>query len=129
MKVGKQINYKFGWSNLTFDLWIILHKADCNGSVSHRRNYISHLNKGYGEKFENMAEYKHEKNFKRCLSRLQIVDVNQAINHSKAIMKRNKENGLTLHEYKGYKYYKENPALMIWEVIEKILVECQLREK
>ncbi len=39
-ELGKQINYKFGYSNLTFDLWIILHKEDCNRSVSHRRNYI-----------------------------------------------------------------------------------------
>lgn len=128
-ELGKQINYKFGYSNLTFDLWIILHKVDCNGSVSHRKNYIAYLNRAYGERFENMAEFKHENNFKRCLGKLQIDDVNQAINRAKSIMKRNEESGLTLHEYKGYRYYKENPSLMIWEAIEKILVECQLREK
>lgn len=26
-----------------------------------------------------------------------------------SIMKRNKEDELALHEYKGYRYYKENP--------------------
>ncbi|OON91059.1 MAG: hypothetical protein ATN34_02455 [Epulopiscium sp. Nele67-Bin002] len=26
---GKNIEYKFGYTNLTFDLWIILHKMDC----------------------------------------------------------------------------------------------------
>ena len=41
-EAGKFISYKFGYSNLTFDLWIILHKADYNGSVSHRKNYITH---------------------------------------------------------------------------------------
>ena len=26
----KNITYKFGYSNFTFDLWMILHKMDCN---------------------------------------------------------------------------------------------------
>jgi len=29
-------------------------------------------------------------------------------------------------QYKGYRYYKENPSLMVWEAIEKILVEIGL---
>lgn len=37
-KIGKQINYKFGYSNLTFDLWIVLHKTDCNGALAHRKH-------------------------------------------------------------------------------------------
>ncbi|MFI3170109.1 MAG: RloB domain-containing protein [Faecalibacterium sp.] len=36
--LGKQISYKFGYSNLTFDLWILLHKAAAYGSISHRKN-------------------------------------------------------------------------------------------
>lgn len=32
--VGKQITYKFGYTNLTFDLWIILHKVDCDNCRS-----------------------------------------------------------------------------------------------
>ena len=36
------------------------------------------------------------------------------------------ENGYVLQEYKGYRYYKENPSLAIWEVIERVLVECGL---
>ncbi len=123
---GKFITYKSGYSNLTFDLWIILHMADCNGLVSHRKNYITHLNRAYDESFENMDGYKHEDNFKRCLGKLQLTNVIDALNRAKDIMRRNQENGYTLHQYKGYKYYKENPSLAIWEVIEKILKECEL---
>jgi hypothetical protein len=125
-ELGKQINYKFGYSNMTFDLWIILHKTDCNGSVSHRDNYITHINRAYEEHFESMKEYKHEDNFKRCLGKLQLSNVIDAINRAKTIMKRNQDNGYTLHQYKGYKYYKENPSLAIWEAIEKILRDCEL---
>ncbi len=125
-EAGKFINYKFGYSNLTFDLWIILHKADCNGSVSHRKNYITHINRAYKEDFESMDEYKHEDNFKRCLGKLQLSNVIDAVNRAKDIMQRNQDNNYTLHQYKGYKYYKENPSLAIWEAIEKILKDCRL---
>lgn len=120
----KQISYKFGYSNLTFDLWIILHMMDCNGHVEHRDHYIRYINRAYDEQFENMDEYKHEDNFKRCLSKLQISNVAAAVERAKNIMQRNKENGYILHEYKKYKYYKENPALAIWEPIENIIREC-----
>lgn len=122
----KQITYKFGYSNFTFDLWIILHMADCNGYISHRDNYIKPLNRAYGESFESMDEYKHEDNFKRCLAKLQLFNVIDAVNRAKAVMQRNKENGYILHQYKAYKYYKENPSLAIWEAIEKILKDCEL---
>lgn len=124
--LGKQISYQFGYSNLTFDLWIVLHMVDCNGSISHRRNYLTPLNRAYDEHFESMDEYKHETNFKRCLGKLQLSSVIDAVNRAKIIMENNKKNGYTLQQYKGYKYYKENPSLAIWEVIEKILKDCAL---
>ncbi|NTW06011.1 MAG: RloB domain-containing protein [Peptococcaceae bacterium] len=125
-ELGKQVNYRFGYSNLTFDLWIILHKEDCNRSVSHRRNYINLLNRAYQESFESMDEYKQEANFKRCLGKLQLSNVIAAANRAKNTMQRNQDNGYTLHHYRMYKYYKENPSLTIWEPIEKILKDCKL---
>jgi len=41
-------------------------------------------------------------------------------------MKRNEENGLVLQQYKGYRYYRENPSLSVWESIEKILKYYEL---
>ncbi len=125
-KLGKQIKYKSGYSNFTFDLWIILHMADCNVSYTHRKQYITPINKVFGEKFENMDEYKHEDNFKRCLSKMNISNVIDAIRRAKKIMQKNQENGYSLLQYKGYRYYKENPSLSAWEAIEKILSECKL---
>lgn len=124
--LGKQITYQFGYSNLTFDLWIVLHMADCNGFISHRKNYLAPLNRAYDEHFESLDEYKHEANFKRCLGKLQLLNVIDAVSRAKIIMKRNQDNGYTLQQYKGYKYYKGNPSLAIWEVIEKILKDCEL---
>ena len=125
---GKQITYKFGYSNLTFDLWMILHKNDCNSGLAHRSQYITHINRAFCESFEDMHQYKKEKNFKRCLSKLQLSDVRCAINRAKNIMETNENNGYILHQYKGFKYYKENPSLMIWEPIENILKDCGIIE-
>ena len=55
-----------------------------------------------------------------------IDDVKEAIKRAKDIMNKNNENGHTLENYKGYEFYKENPSLSIWEIIEKILYECGL---
>jgi len=124
--LGKQINYKFGYSNLTFDLWIVLHKSNCNGSLLHRRLYLQPINRAFGENFENMAECKQENNFKRILGQLTLQNVKDAVDRSKQIMKRNEENGYALQEYKGYRYYRENPALAVWDVIERVLKDCGL---
>ncbi|KAI4448555.1 hypothetical protein C823_003076 [Eubacterium plexicaudatum ASF492] len=125
-QLGKQIKYKSGYSNFTFDLWIILHMADCNAPYVHRKHYLIPINKFFGEKFENMDEYKHEENYKRCLNKMNLTNVIDAIERARNIMKKNQENGCIMHQYKGYQYYKENPALSAWEAIEKILSDCKL---
>lgn len=124
--LGKEIKYHNGYSNFTFELWVILHKIDCNGSYAHRRQYITPINSAFEESFENLDQYKHENNFKRVLGKLTLDDVKRAIVKSKAIMQRNEDHGLTLQEYKKFRYYRENPSLFIWQSIEKILKECEL---
>ena len=125
-RIGKSIKYNLGYSNFTFELWIVLHKVDCNGSLTHRRQYLSLLNRAYAEKFENLDQYKHEDNFKRVLGKLTLGDVGQAVRRSKMIMQANQENGYVLRQHKGYKYYIENPSLSIWEIVERIMCECGL---
>lgn len=124
--LGKNIKYQLGYSNFTFELWIILHKMDCNGTFVHRRQYLAPINRAFEENFENLSQYKQEENFKRILSKLTLENVRQAIRRSKAIMRRNEDAGHVLQQYKGYRYYKENPSLTIGEQIERILQECKL---
>ena len=125
-RIGKQLKYNFGYSNLTFDLWIVLHKSHCNGCLVHRSHYLNPINRAFNENFESMDDYKHEDNFKRVLSKIQLEDVQNAVNRSKTIMNRNIENQYTLHEYKGFKYYKENPSLSVGDIVGMILSDCGL---
>ena len=124
-QLGKSIKYNLGYSNFTFELWVILHKADFNKALADRRQYLDPINRIFSEHFNNLDKYKHEKNFKRVLKKLTIDDVRQAIERSKSIMQTNLDSGYVLHQYKGYKYFSENPSLSIWEIVERILNESE----
>ena len=41
--------------------------TNCNASFSHRKQYITPINRVFGEKFQNMDEFKEENNFKDVL--------------------------------------------------------------
>ena len=120
----KKISYKLGYSNYTFELWMVLHKRDCNGFLFHRRQYLEHINKAFGESFENLDQYKHEDEFKRCLGKLSLDDVREAIKRADVITENNRMDEKTLIQYKGYTYYRDNPALSIHEAVRIILTEC-----
>lgn len=77
--VGKKISYLLGYSNFTFELWMVLHKSDCNGALSNRTQYLEHINKAYSENFEDLDHYKKEAEFKRMLKQLTLSDVKDAI--------------------------------------------------
>ena len=47
-----------------------------------------------------------------------------AINKADALMQQNKNDQKKYEIYKGYKYYKENPSLTIYQAVESILSEC-----
>ena len=122
----RQVTYHFGYSNLTFDLWMTLHKVDCKTSLSDRKQYLPYINRGYGEAFESMAKYKQRNNFHKCLEKLTLEDVRTAIRRSKEIMTLIDVLGYRQLEYKGYRYYTENPALEVWKPIDLILRDCNL---
>jgi hypothetical protein len=123
---GKKVDYLLGYSNFTFELWLILHKMDCNGSFTHRRQYLDPINRAFQECFYELSEYKREADFKRILRKISLEDVRNAISRAKNIMRRNQENGIRMETYKGYSYYTANPALTIGDSIEKILHDCLL---
>lgn len=124
--LGKSIIYKWGYSNLSFDLWMILHKQSCNAELTDVGKYLSHINRAFDEHFESMKEYKEEANFKRCLGKLTFPEVLTALSRAKAIMQRNERDGYPLTQFKGYSYYIHNPSLDLWQSIEAILSDCGL---
>ena len=125
-KTQKRISFVLGYSNFTFELWMVLHKRDCNGPCSHRSNYLDPVQHAFGEPFENLDHYKQEDAFKRCLKKLTLDDVKAAIRRAEYITSMNESNKKQVIQYKGYSYYRENPALTIHKAVKKILKECGL---
>ena len=128
-KTNKKITYNLGYSNYTFELWMVLHKRDCNGPLGHRSQYLAPINRAYDGDFRNLEEFKKEDNFKRCLSKLTLDDVKKAIERADVIMKNNELDGKTLMQYKGYKYYRDNPAISIHDELRKVLEDCGILKK
>lgn len=119
-------DYKLGYSNQTFDLWLILHKSDSFAPSVDRKKYINQINKVFNKKYRGMQEFKREENLRRLFRQFSIDDVKDAIEREERIMKRNRDINYTLHEYKGYNYYKENPSLTVGQIIKEILADCNL---
>lgn len=124
-KLGKNVKYLFGYSNFTFDLWIILHKANCLGQLSDRSQYLNKIKSVFDEEFMSMDEYKEDGNFHRCLSKLTLDDVREAVRRSEKIMSHNAETYSQV-EYRKFKHYRENPALEVGTIIGGILKDCGL---
>ena len=125
-KKEKSIRYCLGYSNYTFELWMVLHKQDCSGPLTSRSHYLQRINRAFGENFESLGKYKSEPNFKRCLAKLSLQDVRDAIRRSKSIMQAKKDDGERKIAHCGFKYYQDNPSLTVWESVEEILKSCGL---
>jgi hypothetical protein len=116
---------KAGYSNLSFDLWILLHKVKFTSSLSHCAKYLQHINKAYGTNFESMDKYKQEDNFKKqILAKITLPDVYNAIKYAKEIKLTNEQNAKVSKEIYGFKYFTDNPDLSIHECIGEILKSC-----
>ena len=124
--LGKKIKYHLGYCNFTFELWIALHKVECNGHLPHRRQYLPIINDAFNVQYESLDQHKHEDNFKKILNTLTLDGVKNAIKRAKSITHANQEKGFILHQYKGYHFYKENPSLSIWEFVNKVIEESVL---
>ncbi len=114
------VKYHLAYNNLTFELWLVLHKNLCNRHCTNNKDYLQYINSLYNEKFKSLEEYKKEQNFKKILSKLNLNDVKTAIHNAKHIMQNNMNSGFKQCEYKKEKYYRENPSLSIFEIIDKI---------
>lgn len=124
-KINKNLDYKLGYSNFSFDLWMILHKKQQISSISHRKQYVNGINEAYNEKFQFIDDYKEEKNFKRILQKIELEDVISAVKNGNEIRKMNEENSKDKFKIYGhFEYCTENPDLTINKCVEQILIEC-----
>ncbi len=46
-EANKIVNYKLGYTNFSFELWILLHKREMNHSIQNRKDYVKYINKAF----------------------------------------------------------------------------------
>ena len=68
-KKQKGIQYKMGYTNLSFELWMILHKINFNKSLLYPANYLAPIKKAFDISIESIDDYKKEKCFKGILNK------------------------------------------------------------
>lgn len=122
-KSGKSIKYELGYSNIDFELWLILHKKDLFGSIGNKKQYLSHINKIFGTQFAGLKEYKEARCFSQILSQISLQDVKAAIARAEKITKQRLSEGSPTKS-SGYEWFTKNPSLSVHLAVRKILVEC-----
>lgn len=123
-KLGRTIVYENGYSNFTFELWLILHKIDCN-CMNNKGDYLNEINKAFNVNCSGLTEYKEEKFFKnKVLTKIALENVKNAVQRADKIMRENKQNNIQQGSFKKYNWYKDNPATELGNIIGKILKDC-----
>ncbi len=114
-----------GYSNFSFELWIVLHKTNGRTLLAHRRQYLKAINSSFEESFDDLHEYKHEDKFKRILRKLTLADAIKAVAQANTIMHDLRAEARPVWR-SGYEYFRENPSLSLHVIIEKILKDTGL---
>ena len=126
-KTKTGVSYYLGYSNLCFELWMILHKMDFSVPLNNRKQYLQYINSAYKQNYKKIDDYKDEKEFKKILNSITLNDVKDAVRRAKTIEEKCKYNTYKLIEHsKGISYYQENPSLSIHKFIEKILNDTKI---
>ena len=120
--IFKKYNFVIGYSNFTFEVWIISHKSQVN-LVTDRSLYYKQINSAYGKNFVDNKEYKHKKNFTSILETLSLDDViKKALPECKRFKSVNRQNNPQLERSMyGFKYMLSNPDTTLDDFVELIL--------
>ena len=61
------IVYELGYSNYTFELWMLLHVADMTHAVQDRHSYLAPVNRWFHRNYDSSDEFKNHDEFQRIL--------------------------------------------------------------
>lgn len=89
-----RITYELGYSNYTFELWMLLHVADMNHAVLDRKAYLAPINRWFHRDFADLDEFKREAAFQEILDEFVTLDsIRQAIRRAEKIVEQNGKDG------------------------------------
>ena len=114
-----------GYSNYTFELWMLLHVTDMSSAVANRQSYLKHVNKCFNKKYQGLDEYKKEDEFRAILRKYITIDsVFAAIDRADMIHKQKKLCNQRCEHYKNIEIYLDNPYTTVHQVAAQLLSMC-----
>jgi hypothetical protein len=108
------------YSNVCFDLWLILHKTRFERCVSQSGQYAQKIREIFNLPAE--ADIKEAVVMQRILDQIQLHDVQQAIENALIICRNNEETGEPRFTARSIRYFS-NPDLMIHQFVKKVINE------
>ncbi len=126
--LGKDVEFRLGYSALSFETWMLMHKVDRPGTVNKVDQYLPQINRAFSTQFESLQDYKSEKNFKKILEKLDLSDVCRAIERAEKLEKEWEDKKKRPVEYKKYTYRLDNPSTSVWRCVKMILQDNGLLE-
>jgi len=122
------MTYQLGYSNYTFELWMLLHVADMTHSIQNRHAYLMPVNRWFKKNYGNLGEFKAEAEFQSVLSEFVTLDsIKQAIKRAERIVQLNQDEHKKKETYHGFTFYRENPDVSVHEVVQLIFDVCGVK--
>lgn len=119
------IRYKLGYSNYTFELWMLLHVADMNYAVSDRYAYLKPINRYFGRNYASLDAFKSRDEFQGILNEFVTLDsIRAAVKRAEKIAVQNASDGKAQENYKGFRFFRENPDVTVHEIVKIIFEVC-----
>ena len=122
------MTYQLGYSNYTFELWMLLHVADMTHSVQERHAYLAPINRWFKKKYIHIDQFKASDEFQGVLNEYITLDsVKQAIKRAERIVQMNNDEHKKKENYHGFTFYHDNPDISVHEVIRLIFNVCGIK--
>ena len=110
-----------GYSNVNFDLWLLLHKKKFQKKITKTNGYEKELRKVYHlDKDDNI---KTEEHIEKILNQITLEDVKRAIENAREISKFHEENKDNISSLSNH---YEQPYIKLYEFIAMVLEEVGL---
>ena len=122
------VSYKLGYSNYSFELWMLLHVAEMNYAVQDRYSYLKPINVHFHKRYSDLKEFKSHDEFEMILEKFVTLDsIKLAIRRAEYIVKNNHQNKKVKENYKGFAFFRDNPDVTIHEIVEMIFEVCDVK--
>lgn len=104
------------YSNLNFDLWLVLHKKQYRRTVQNNNAYVDEIRNLYN--LPNNANIKAKGNIQKILEQIELRDVKRAIENAEEIMNGKMEKD-KIYVKRKFSYYP-NPSMSINEFFKEL---------